>query len=62
MSNESTSGQQIDGDMMVVLNLNLAAVELIIYALGELPAKTNSHAVAEIIRGQALSQMQPPTE
>ena len=47
---------------MIKLELTVDAVQVIMNALGELPAKTNAFALAMEIKQQAEPQLPPPAE
>jgi len=47
---------------VIKLELSLEAVQVIMNALGELPAKTNAFALAMEIKAQAEPQIPAPTE
>lgn len=46
----------------LILTLNVEEINGILYALGELPAKTNSMALIEKIKAQAEPQLPPPQD
>jgi hypothetical protein len=47
---------------VIKLELSLEAVQVVMNALGELPAKTNAFALAMEIKAQAEAQLPPPEE
>jgi hypothetical protein len=47
---------------MIKLELSVDAVNFILSALGELPSKTNAHALMVLIKEQADPQVEAPKE
>ena len=53
---------QMRKSLMIKLELPVDAVNMILGALGELPAKTNAMALMLLIKEQADPQVPPPEE